>query len=34
MCGRYQFTAEQCAEIRQIVDAIQRKLRSGAVDAG
>ena len=25
MCGRYQFTAEQCAEIRQIVDAIQRK---------
>ena len=25
MCGRCQFTAEQCAEIRQIVDAIQRK---------
>lgn len=25
MCGRYQFTAEQCEEIRQIVEAIQRK---------
>ena len=25
MCGRYQFTAEQCEEIRQIADAIQRK---------
>lgn len=29
MCGRYQFTAEQCAEIRQIVDAIQRKYGAG-----
>lgn len=29
MCGRYQFTAEQCEEIRQIVDAIQRKYGSG-----
>lgn len=26
MCGRYEFTVEQCAEIRQIVDAIQRKV--------
>ena len=25
MCGRYQFTAEQCEEIRQIAEAIQRK---------
>ena len=29
MCGRYQFTAEQCAEIRQIVDAIKRKYGAG-----
>ena len=25
MCGRYQFAAEQCEEIRQIAEAIQRK---------
>ena len=25
MCGRYQFTAEQCKEIQQIAEAIQRK---------
>ena len=28
MCGRYQFTAEQCEEIRQIAEAIQRKYGS------
>lgn len=30
MCGRYQFTAEQCEEIRQIAEAIQRKYGAGA----
>lgn len=25
MCGRYDFSAEQCAEIRQIADEINRK---------
>lgn len=29
MCGRYEFTAEQCEEIRQIADAIQRKYGAG-----
>lgn len=29
MCGRYQFTAEQCAEIRQIVETIQQKYGAG-----
>ena len=28
MCGRYQFTAEPCEEIRQIAEAIQRKYGS------
>ena len=34
MCGRYEFTVEQCAEIRQIVDVIQRKfgLCSGSLE--
>lgn len=30
MCGCYQFTEKQCAEIRQIVDAIQRKYGVGS----
>ena len=30
MCGRYQFTAEQCEEIRQIAEAIQRKYGASA----
>ena len=34
MCGRYQFTAEQCEEIRQIADAIQRKYGSDAWSPG
>ena len=34
MCGRYQFTAEQCEEIRQIADTIQRKYGAGAWTAG
>lgn len=25
MCGRYQFTAEQCAELQEIVQAVQRR---------
>lgn len=29
MCGRYQFTDGQCKEIRQIVDAVQRKYGAG-----
>ena len=34
MCGRYQFTAEQCEEIRQIAEAIQRKYGAGAWTPG
>ena len=34
MCGRYQFTAEQCEEIRQIADAIQRKYGTDAWSPG
>lgn len=34
MCGRYQFTAEQCEEIRQIADAIQQKYGAGQWTAG
>ena len=34
MCGRYQFTAEQCEEIRQIAEAIQRKYGVGAWTPG
>ncbi len=34
MCGRYEFTAEQCAEIRQIVDEIQRRYGSGQWSPG
>lgn len=34
MCGRYQFTVEQCEEIRQIADEIQRKYGAGAWKPG
>ena len=34
MCGRYQFTAEQCEEIRQIVERIQQKYGGGAWKQG
>lgn len=34
MCGRYQFTAEQCEEIRQIVERIQQKYGGGAWKPG
>ena len=34
MCGRYQFTAEQCEEIRQIADAIQKKYGTGSWKPG
>lgn len=34
MCGRYQFTAEQCEEIRQIAYAIQRKYGADAWSPG
>lgn len=34
MCGRYQFTAGQCEEIRQIADAIQQKYGAGQWTAG
>ena len=34
MCGRYQFTVEQCEEIRRIADAIQRKYGDGAWSSG
>lgn len=34
MCGRYQFTAEQCEEIRQIVQEIQRRWGDGAWQPG
>lgn len=34
MCGRYQFTAEQYEEIRQIVQAIQRRYGEGAWQTG
>lgn len=34
MCGRYQFTAEQCEEIRQIAEAVQRKYGSEAWTPG
>ena len=30
MCGRYQFTVEQCAEILQIAQAVERRYGSGA----
>ena len=34
MCGRYQFTAEECGEIRQIVQEIQRRWGDGAFQPG
>ena len=34
MCGRYQFTTEQCEEIRRIANAIQRKYGDGAWSPG
>ncbi len=34
MCGRYQFTAEQCEEIRQIVQEIQRRYGDNAWQPG
>ena len=34
MCGRYQFTAEQCAEILQIVQEIERRYGRGAWTPG
>ena len=34
MCGRYQFTAEQCEEIRRIAQAIQKKYGKGAWTPG
>lgn len=34
MCGRYQFTTEQCEEIQRIADAIQRKYGDGAWSPG
>ena len=34
MCGRYQFTAEQCEEIRRIAQAIQQKYGKGAWTPG
>lgn len=34
MCGRYQFTAEQCAEILQIVQEVERKYGAGAWTPG
>lgn len=33
MCGRYQFTAEQSAEIRQIIQAVQDKFGTNAAHA-
>lgn len=34
MCGRYQFTAEQCAEILQIVQEVERRHGAGAWTPG
>ena len=34
MCGRYQFTAEQCEEIIQIAKAIDKKFGAGAWSSG
>ena len=34
MCGRYQFTAEQCEEIRRIAQAVQKKYGEGAWSPG
>lgn len=34
MCGRYQFTAEQCAEILQIVQEVERRHGTGAWTPG
>lgn len=34
MCGRYQFTAEQCEEIRQIAESIQCKYGKGSWSPG
>lgn len=34
MCGRYQFTTEQCEEIRQIVQEIQRRYGDNAWQPG
>ena len=34
MCGRYQFTAEQCEEIRRIAQAIHKKYGRGAWTPG
>ena len=34
MCGRYQFTMEQCEEIRRIAQEIQRRLGDGAWTPG
>ena len=33
MCGRYQFSAEQSAEILQIIQEVQDKFGAGAVKA-
>ncbi len=34
MCGRYQFSAEQCEEIQRIAEAIDRKYGTGAWQTG
>lgn len=34
MCGRYQFTAEQCAEILQIIQEVERRHGTGAWTPG
>jgi len=34
MCGRYQFTAEQCAELQEIVQAVQHRCGNGAWTPG
>ena len=34
MCGRYQFSVEQCEEIQQIAEAIDRKYGAGAWQPG
>ena len=34
MCGRYQFSVEQCAEMRRIAEAIDRKYGAGAWQPG
>ena len=34
MCGRYQFSAEQCEEIQRIAEAIDRKYGAGSWQPG